>query len=173
MKHIKPIYELFDKSSQYMIKDIVKHHIPIDNQFSIEYLIELNNDLYKFNYKYLDKMLSFDFSIVNNGKSDYYTLTNKFNLYDILSVSSKLFEEFKANADKTGENYIVETLLFDPIKEKDETDVSPLNTKRGKVYDYYVRTKLKKQDIHFEFSSNNIELIYDLTTPIFLKDLIL
>jgi hypothetical protein len=164
--------ELFEpRKIDYKIVDtIVK---PSIYELNVAFIIDLDGLEYRFIFHY-DKYIKMDFKV---NKEEYTEhdgwgeRTEKGNMLNILGIVGELFEEFKkiAKNNPNKYNYIVDEIIANPSKDDEEDSKDADETKRGKIYKYWMESKISQFTDSYEYFTTDYDMGYELNPPVELE----
>jgi len=168
-KKIK-INELFEpRDVDYEILDIDTLYTT-DTARKNEYTVTFDRLDYKILIEIQDEFMSIDFFKMNpsDGKiHNYKEMTGDNNMLKILTLIGYIYEDFKKMLINENIDYIINEFVVSPSKQDSESIHSKSDvTKRGKIYKYFLDSKLKDLNPTFYTDRNEMTYRFDPTISV-------
>lgn len=137
-----------------------------DNKIVDSYKVEIEGILYNVEFITEDEFLTMDFYKIDVSDSrirNYKELTGHNNMLKILYVIGRLYDEFKNMLITDDLDYFITDFVITPSKQdiKDNEHEYSSNTKRGKIYKYWLDSKLKNLNPTFYTDRNEMTYKFD------------
>ena len=143
----------------------------------VDFIVKMDDLEYRFIFVY-DKYLKMDFKVNKEEYSEHDgwgERTNKGNMLNILGIVGELFEEFKKIAKTTPNkyNFMVDEIITNPSKDDDEDTKDADETKRGRIYKYWLEKNISKfaEQGTYKYFSTDYDMGYELDPSVELQSI--